>query len=214
MVNLFTVGCRKKLQPTYLFNGVNMKIGVLALQGNFSLHGDRLNELDVETVYVKKPEHLKGCRGLILPGGESTTLVKLLDEVNLGQAIVEFNKHHPIFGTCAGAILLSREVKNHPVTPLNLIDAVITRNAYGRQVDSFDEPIEVELNGEKSTSSAVFIRAPKFLKTGPDVMILARHKDDIIMVENERVLAATFHPELTEDPLIHSYFLDKVRSFS
>ena len=130
------------------------------------------------------------------------------------EAIVEFNKQRPIFGTCAGAILLSREVQNHPVKPLNLLDAVITRNAYGRQVASFDEPIKLTLNGKKSNSSAVFIRAPKFLATGPDVTVLAHYKNDIIMVENERVLAATFHPELTEDPLVHSYFLDKVRSFS
>lgn len=189
-----------------------MKIGVLALQGNFSLHADRLRELDVDAVYVKKPEHLKGCRGLILPGGESTTLVKLLDEVKLGEAIIEFNQHRPIFGTCAGAILVSREVENHPVKPLKLLDAVITRNAYGRQVDSFDEPIQLELNGQRSTSTAVFIRAPKFLETGPDVTVLARHNDDVIMVENKHVLAATFHPELTEDPLVHNYFLDKVRS--
>ena len=148
-----------------------MKIGVLALQGNFSLHADRLRDLNAEAVYIKKPEHLKECRGLILPGGESTTLVKLLDEVNLGEAIVEFNKQRPIFGTCAGAILLSREVQNHPVKPLNLLDAVITRNAYGRQVDSFDEPIEQTLNGKESNSSAVNIRDPKYLATGQDVTV-------------------------------------------
>ncbi|MGH1364019.1 MAG: pyridoxal 5'-phosphate synthase glutaminase subunit PdxT [Calditrichia bacterium] len=191
-----------------------MKIGVLALQGNFSLHADRLEELDVQAVYIKKPEQLRECDGLILPGGESTTLVKLLDEVSLGEAIVEFNKERPVFGTCAGAILVSREVQNHPVKPLNLLNTVISRNAYGRQVDSFDQIVELKLGEKTVQSSAVFIRAPKFISTGPDVAVLGTHNGDIIMVENERVLAATFHPELTDDPTVHRYFLKKVRSFS
>jgi len=188
-----------------------MKIGVLALQGDFYLHLKRLRELEVEAVAVKKPEELQDCQGLIIPGGESTTLVKLLKNIGLYELLPVFNRRWPIFGTCAGAILVSREVSNHPVEPLNLIDISIERNSYGRQIDSFDETVEVHLNGSIKTVEGVFIRAPRITRVGENVQALATHNGDVVMVENDAVLAATFHPELTENRLIHQYFADKVR---
>ncbi len=188
-----------------------MKIGVLALQGDFYLHLKRLRELEVEAVAVKKPEDLQDCQGLIIPGGESTTLVKLLKNIGLYELLPVFNRRWPIFGTCAGAILVSREVSNHPVEPLNLIDISIERNSYGRQIDSFDETVEVHLNGSIKIVEGVFIRAPRITRVGENVQALATHNGDVVMVENDAVLAATFHPELTENRLIHQYFADKVR---
>ncbi len=188
-----------------------IKIGVLALQGDFYLHAKRLRELEVEPVEVRKPEHLTGCRGLIIPGGESTTLEKLLKNTGLFEAIREFNRRAPVFGTCAGAILVGSEVKNHPVEPLNLIDITVVRNAYGRQIDSFVDMVEVELHGEPETVEGVFIRAPRIIRVGEGVRVIGRHREDIVLVETERVMAATFHPELTEDARIHRHFLEKVR---
>lgn len=188
-----------------------MKIGVLALQGDFYLHIKRLNELGVETAAVKKPQELADCQGLIMPGGESTTLVKLLKDIGLFEELPKFNEKWPIFGTCAGAILVSREVKNHPVEPLNLIDISIERNSYGRQIDSFIDKIEWKGGSQPQLVEGVFIRAPRFTHIGKSVRVLARHRDDVVMVENDNILAATFHPELTENPLIHQYFVEKVR---
>jgi 5'-phosphate synthase pdxT subunit len=188
-----------------------MKIGVLALQGDFYLHLKRLNELGVEAIPVKKPSELADCNGLIIPGGESTTLVKLLKNIEMFEVLPEFNQKWPIFGTCAGAILVGKEVSNHPVEPLNLIDISVERNSYGRQVDSFIDQIELEIGGKKQSVEAVFIRAPRFTRIGEGVRAIARHQNDVVMVENENILAATFHPELSENPLIHQYFVDKVR---
>jgi len=123
----------------------------------------------------------------------------------------KFNEKWPIFGTCAGAILVSREVKNHPVEPLNLIDISIERNSYGRQIDSFIDKIEWNGNNQQQLVEGVFIRAPRFTRIGKDVRVLARHQNDMVVVENDNILAATFHPELTENPLIHQYFVEKVR---
>jgi 5'-phosphate synthase pdxT subunit len=188
-----------------------MKIGVLALQGDFYLHLKRLHELGVAAIPVKKPSELEDCNGLIIPGGESTTLVKLLKNIEMFEVLPEFNQKWPIFGTCAGAILVSREVSNHPVEALNLIDISVERNSYGRQVDSFIDEIELKIGNKKQMVEAVFIRAPRFTRIGKGVRAIARHQNDVVMVENENILAATFHPELSENLLIHQYFVDKVR---
>jgi 5'-phosphate synthase pdxT subunit len=127
------------------------------------------------------------------------------------EALPEFNQKWPIFGTCAGAILVSREVSNHPVEALNLIDISVERNSYGRQVDSFIDEIELKIGNKKQMVEAVFIRAPRFTRIGKGVRAIARHQNDVVMVENENILAATFHPELSENLLIHQYFVDKVR---
>ncbi len=190
-----------------------MKIGVLAVQGDFSLHENMLQQLGVETIQVRKPEHLNGCSGLIMPGGESTTFVKLLKEIGLFDALKRFGQEKVIFGTCAGLITLATDVVNYPLETLQLIDIQVERNAYGRQIDSFVDTVEVTLEGEQFSVEGVFIRAPKIVAVGEGVRILGYHQQDIVMAENEHILVATFHPELTSDSRIHQYFLQKVKRF-
>lgn len=187
-----------------------MKIGVLAVQGDFSLHRKMLDALSIENVAVRTPQELAECDGLILPGGESTTFYKLLEQNGLFSAIREFAREHVIFGTCAGLITVARHLVNSKQPTLDLIDISVERNAYGRQIASFIDDIEVCLNGHTYNFEAVFIRAPLIRSVGAGVSVLSRHRDEIVMAENERVLAATFHPELTDNTLIHRYFVSKV----
>ncbi len=189
-----------------------MKIGVLAIQGDFAMHQKMLNRLGVENITVRNPGQLQKCDGLIMPGGESTTFIRLLKEINLYKAISDFGKNHCIFGTCAGLITLSSRVVNSNMETMNLIDIEVIRNAYGRQIDSFIDEIKINLDSQKSVFEGVFIRAPKISEVGKGVIPLAYHKDDVVMVENKNVLVATFHPELTEDTRIHEYFLKKVQN--
>jgi 5'-phosphate synthase pdxT subunit len=182
-----------------------MKIGVLALQGDFDAHRKRLQELGAEVVLVKKPEQLDEIDGLVIPGGESSTFLKLLGEAGF-EKLREFVRLKPTFGTCAGAILLAKEVENPSQTGLGAIDISIRRNAYGRQIDSSireglfrGSPIEM-----------VFIRAPKIERLGPGVEVLATEGNDSVVVRQGRTMAATFHPELTDDPRVHKSFLDLV----
>ncbi len=190
-----------------------MKVGILALQGDFAKHAEKLRECNAEPVLVKTPEDLWKCRGLIIPGGESTTLVKLLNAIGLYEAIPEFSRQHPIFGTCAGAILVSKSVSNHSVASFGLLDIDVQRNAYGRQIDSFVDRVSLRFNGSPLEIEGVFIRAPKITRIGKDVRVLAKHRNDLVMVENDAILAATFHPELTPSPLVHQYFIDKISKF-
>jgi 5'-phosphate synthase pdxT subunit len=180
-----------------------MKIGVLALQGDFDAHRKRLQELGAEVVLVKKPEQLDQIDGLVIPGGESSTFLKLLGE-NGFEKLREFVRLKPTFGTCAGAILLAKEVENPSQTGLGAIDIGIRRNAYGRQINSSireglfrGSPIEM-----------VFIRAPKIQRLGPGVEVLATEGSDPVVVRQGRTMAATFHPELTDDTRVHKSFLD------
>ncbi len=189
-----------------------MQIGVLALQGDFYKHIEKLKALGVEPVYVKKPHELMKCQGLIIPGGESTTLVKLLKNIDLYNTLSEFNKKNVVFGTCAGAILLSSKVTNHGVDSLGLIDIDVTRNAYGRQIDSFVDRVTVHFDDKQQDVEAVFIRAPKITRIGKGVKVIGMHKSDVVMVETDLTMAATFHPELTDSLLIHKHFVDKVRN--
>ncbi len=186
-----------------------MKIGVLALQGDFDAHRRRLEELGAEVVLVKKPEQLDQVDALVIPGGESTTFLKLLGDAGFAR-LKDFVLRKPTFGTCAGAILLAREVGNPPQPGLGALDLAIRRNAYGRQIDS-------SIRSGASTLGPhplemVFIRAPKFEKLGPQVEVLAREGGDPVLVRQGTVLAATFHPELSADPRVHQYFLDMVRN--
>jgi 5'-phosphate synthase pdxT subunit len=188
-----------------------MKIGILAIQGDFDAHRKRLDELGAETVLVKTAADLEGLDGLVLPGGESTTHIKLLEEEGLLAPIVErVRQGMAVFGTCAGAILLAREVKNPPQRSLALVDMTVIRNAYGRQLDSCvttasttisDHPLEM-----------VFIRAPVIERAGESVEVLARRNGDPVLVRQGRILVATFHPELSADPAVHAYFLKMVRN--
>jgi 5'-phosphate synthase pdxT subunit len=192
----------------FLF-GDEMKIGILALQGDFDAHRKRLEELGAETLLVKKPAQLDEVDALVIPGGESTTMLKLLGEDGF-RKLNDFVHRKPAFGTCAGAILLAREVTNPPQKGLGVLDATIRRNAYGRQVDSSIQFANTAFGNEPL--EMVFIRAPRFEQLGPKVEVLACAGEDPVLIRDGRVLAATFHPELSGDTRVHQYFLDLVRS--
>ncbi len=187
-----------------------MIIGVLAIQGDFQLHQKMLNKLGVDNIQVRTVGELRKCDGLIIPGGESTTFVKVLKDLNLFNEISTFGKEKPIMGTCAGLITLATKVRNYPIESFRLIDIEVERNAYGRQIDSFIDTVRINLNGKEQEFEGVFIRAPKILKVGEGVNPLGYHGNDVVIAENERILVATFHPELTEDTRIHSYFMEKI----
>ena len=186
-----------------------MTIGVLALQGDFDAHRKRLEELGAKVVLVRKPEQLDEIDGLVIPGGESSTFLKLLGEKGF-EKLKQFVHRKPTFGTCAGAILLADEVENPTQKGLGVLDIRIRRNAYGRQVDSSIR--EGQLNG--SPIEMVFIRAPKIERLGPGVEVLATEGNDPVAVRQGRVMAATFHPELSQDPRVHQAFLQMVSSKS
>ena len=194
-----------------------MKIGVLALQGDFDAHRRRLEELGAEVVLVKKPEQLDEIDGLVIPGGESGTFLKLLGDAGF-EKLKQFVHAKPTFGTCAGAILLATEVENPAQKGLGALNIRIRRNAYGRQIDSSIRQgrlISDRSAGEKPVDSPlemVFIRAPKIEHVGEGVEVIATEGDDPVAVRQGRVMAATFHPELSDDPRIHQAFLDLVRN--
>ena len=184
-----------------------MTIGVLALQGDFDAHRRRLEELGARVVLVKKPEQLDEIDGLVIPGGESSAFLKLLGDTGF-EKLKAFVRLKPTFGTCAGAILLAREVENPAQEGLGAIDIGIRRNAYGRQIDS---SIREGLLGA-SPMEMVFIRAPKISRVGGDVKTIATESGEPVAVSQGKTLVATFHPELSADKRIHQYFLDLVRN--
>jgi pyridoxal 5'-phosphate synthase pdxT subunit len=176
------------------------RVGVLAVQGNFREHAAMLRRLGADPVEVRRPEQLEGLDGLVVPGGESTTFMRLMRLYGLDEAVRSFMA--PILGTCAGMIVLDR---NH----LGLADLEVERNAYGRQVASFEA--DLELAGEDEPLRGVFIRAPRVADAGPDVEVLAEHDGVPVLLRDGRLLVAAFHPELTEDTRVHERFLDLVR---
>lgn len=183
-----------------------MKIGILAMQGDFEAHGRVLESLGAEYVFVREPEDLTGVAGLILPGGESTTQMKLLAEIGLDEAIRRMAAEGgAFFGTCAGAILLAREVKSPAQASLGLMDIAVVRNAYGRQLASDVLLLPTKLRREPL--EMVFIRAPMIESVGKGVAVVAEREGKPVMVEQGRGMAATFHPELTRDTIIHERFL-------
>ena len=177
-----------------------MKIGVLAIQGDFREHAEVLRRLGADPVEVRKPEELEGLDGLVIPGGESTAIMRLARIYGLEEALRSFER--PVFGTCAGMILLGRD-------HLGLVDVSVRRNAYGRQVASFEA--DLDLAGEEEPLRGVFIRAPRLAEVGPDVEVLAEHDGEPVLLRQGRFLVASFHPELTDDPRVHQLFLDLVR---
>ncbi len=181
-----------------------MKIGVLALQGDFDAHRRRLEELGAEVALVRNAEDFDHLDGLVIPGGESSTFLKLLGERTY-QTLDKFVHTKPTFGTCAGAIMLAREVENPKQPGLNAIDIAIRRNAYGRQIDSSILESSSTFGGEPL--EMVFIRAPRIESVGKDVEVLAKRGDDPVLVRQGKVMAATFHPELSEDKRVHAEFL-------
>jgi 5'-phosphate synthase pdxT subunit len=184
-----------------------MTIGVLALQGDFDAHRKRLEELGAEVVLVRKPEQLDQIDGLVIPGGESSTFLKLLGEAGF-EKLKQFVRVKPTFGTCAGAILLANEVENPKQRGLGALNIRIRRNGYGRQIDSSIR--EGQFCGEPA--EMVFIRAPKIEHVGPDVEVLATEGSDPVAVRQGKVMAATFHPELSADRRVHRAFLELVHN--
>jgi pyridoxal 5'-phosphate synthase pdxT subunit len=193
----------------------SLKIGVLALQGDFDAHRRRLEELGAHVVLVKKPEQLDEIDGLVIPGGESGTFLKLLGPAGF-EKLKQFVRLKPTFGTCAGAILLASEVENPPQAGLGALNIRVRRNAYGRQIDSsiregkFARDLDDQLRD--SPLEMVFIRAPKISKVGEGVEVIATEGDDPVVVRQGSAMAATFHPELSDDPRIHQLFLNLIQN--
>src|SRR5438046_605882 len=184
-------------------------IGVLALQGDYDAHRQTLSRLGVRSVLVRKPEELDGIDGLVIPGGESSTFLKFLEREGFLAKLRDFVSSKPTFGTCAGAILLAKNVENPPQESLGVLDVAIRRNAYGRQVDSTIIESDTKLGG--APLEMVFIRAPKITRTGDNVEVLALRDNDPVLVRQKNILAATFHPELSQDRRVHQMFLEHVR---
>jgi pyridoxal 5'-phosphate synthase pdxT subunit len=186
-----------------------MKIGILAIQGDYRAHAEMFHKLGVDTVEVRTVADLEGCNGLVLPGGESTTQLQFLQEEGLYEAIRKFaHNDGAIFGTCAGAILLADKVKNPQQDSLKLLDMTVLRNGYGRQLSS--DVFFGSSKLKKEPLEMVFIRGPIIEKTAPDIKVLAKFEGKPALVEKGHILAATFHPELTADTSVHEHFLKLV----
>jgi 5'-phosphate synthase pdxT subunit len=184
------------------------RIGILAIQGDYAAHAEALAESGANPIEVRKPDQLATLDGLILPGGESTTVLKFIEKRGFFEALQEFCAHHPVFATCAGTILLAREVRNPAQRSLGVLDAIVERNAYGRQIDSAILTAETALPG--GPLEMVFIRAPRIVETGPGVQVLAQRDGSPTLVRQGAVLAATFHPELSPDRRVHRLFVEAV----
>jgi len=186
------------------------RIGVLAIQGDYAAHAAALEEAGAAPVEVRNPRDLAGLDGIVLPGGESTTMLKFLARHGLFEALHEFCASHPAFGTCAGAILLAREVRNPAQRSMRLLDAVVERNAYGRQIDSAILRSDTALPG--GPLEMVFIRAPRIVQIGPGVETLASRDGYPALVRQGTLMAATFHPELSTDRRVHRFFIESIHS--
>ena len=190
------------------------KVGVLALQGDFEAHRKALERAGAEPIEVRSAGQLANLDGLIIPGGESSTMLKLLNEERLLDPLREFGRNHPVFGTCAGAILLASHVSNPVQDSLALMDIDVERNGYGRQVDSRITRLTssgLTRDGTDRDLEAVFIRAPIITRVGNGAKVLARYDGNPVLVEQGHHLVATFHPELTNDPSVHQLFLEKLQ---
>lgn len=199
-------------QPAAATLGHNeMKIGILAVQGDFAAHAAMLAGMGIESVEVRTPQDLAGCHGLILPGGESTTQLQFLQEEGLYDAIKKFAaEDKAILGTCAGAILLANEVKNPRQESLGLLDMTVLRNGYGRQVHS--DVVSGRSTLKKEPMEMVFIRGPIFERVGPGIEVLAEYAGKAALVQQDYILAAAFHPELTNDTTVHQRFLELAKT--
>jgi 5'-phosphate synthase pdxT subunit len=191
-------------------------IGILALQGDFEAHRQALARMEVDTRLVRRPAELRGCDGLVLPGGESTTLTRLIDRVGLREPLTAFARERPLLATCAGLIMLARaldgERDGHGVRPLALVDCVVRRNGYGRQIDSFHGDVDLEpLDGAVAPFPGVFIRAPRIVAVGPQARVIGRRGEEAVAVGQGKILACAFHPELAADTRVHAAFLALAR---
>jgi 5'-phosphate synthase pdxT subunit len=187
-----------------------MTIGVLAIQGDYEAHKTRLEELGAKVMLVRKPEQLDAIDAIVIPGGESTTFLNFLAERGFLEKLRDFTRSKPALGTCAGAILLAKEVENPPQPSLAVMDICVRRNAYGRQVESSIREASTQFGGPPL--EMVFIRAPKIVSTGKDVEVLATESGDPVLVRQGKLMAATFHPELSADTRVHQEFLKLVKN--
>jgi 5'-phosphate synthase pdxT subunit len=187
---------------------VSVPIGILALQGAVEPHHHKLRGMGVETVSVRTDEELRGCQGLIIPGGESSTFLKLIHDNNLREAILTFAKRQSVWGVCAGSILMAREVENPSQESFGLVPIRVRRNAYGRQNESFIAIFTLNLPGESPIrQEGVFIRAPQVVEWEEEVEVIGKHEDKPVALQYRQHLITTFHPELAESQALHRYFL-------
>jgi len=192
-----------------------MLIGVLALQGDFAKHSEMLRSLGMEVREVRKAQDLKDCEGLVIPGGESTVMIRQIDFIGLREPLLAFAQKKPIFGTCAGLILMSRHVQKFPFPTLDLLNLEVERNAYGRQVESFEAPVIIHASeGHPKKFPGFFIRAPRISACGKEVEVLASYQGEPVLVRQGRHLGACFHPELSSNASIHLDFIRQIRACS
>jgi pyridoxal 5'-phosphate synthase pdxT subunit len=191
-------------------NYSKLHIGILALQGDFERHEHQIKLLGAKPHLVKLPAHLNDIDGIIIPGGESTTMNILLDRFDLRKPLIEFCKSHPVFGTCAGMIMLSKKIQDNlsGVEPLGLLDIEVIRNGYGRQVFSFECTVDIKTSSGVKPVGATFIRAPKVMKLGVGIDILAEYNGSPVFIKHGHVMASSFHTELDDDTTIHELFFD------
>lgn len=188
------------------------RIGVLALQGDFAKHAEVCRSLGAEVIEVRKPEDLNSCQGLIIPGGESTVILRQIDYIHLREPIIKFSKANPIFGTCAGLIVLAKKIEGFSMNSLGLLDVSVQRNAYGRQIASFSTLLDIHFKPKESiTIEASFIRAPRITSCASTVKILGKFNNEPVLVQQGNILAATFHTEVEGISILHQYFLDQVK---
>lgn len=189
------------------------RIGILAIQGDYARHQTQLERLGVPNCLVRLPEDLKGIDNLIVPGGESTTMDIMLDRHSLREPLTQFGRSKPMFGTCAGMIMLATGIIENlsEITPLGLLDIDVDRNGYGRQVHSFEEEVVAVLDGNRTELTATFIRAPRITRMGPEVTTLATLAGEPVLVRQTNLLASSFHTELDDDTALLEYFLNEVR---
>lgn len=189
-----------------------MLIGVLALQGAFAKHVEMLRSLGAEAIEVRSTVELERCDALIIPGGESTAMMRLLKEGDFAQSLAGYGETHPVFGTCAGLILMAKQIIAEPTKPFGWLGVAVERNAYGRQAESFRANVDLELERHRSNFPALFIRAPRIRQCSADVEVLAHFNDEPVLVRQGQYLGSTFHPELTNNSSIHEYFLKLVKN--
>jgi len=182
-----------------------MKIGVLAIQGNFDMHSSILDKIGIEPVLVRYPNELDTVEGIVIPGGESTTMSKLMNRIGFFEPLKSFSKDYPLLGTCAGLILMSEKVVDTELDSLGLLDVQIERNGYGRQINSNTINIDFKLNNTNYSLPASFIRAPKIISYGKSLNVIAKYDNTPIIVENDRHMGISFHPELDNISILHEY---------
>jgi 5'-phosphate synthase pdxT subunit len=189
-----------------------LKIGVLAIQGDYERHEHQIHLIDATPVLVKLPRDLKGLDGIIFPGGESTTMSIMMDRHHLRKPLMDFCETHPVYGSCAGMIMLAKKIEDNisEVAPLGLMDIDVVRNGYGRQVFSFEDTVEITTSDGKVALKAAFIRAPKVTRVGRGVDTLAMYKGSSVLVSQRNILAGSFHAELEEDTTLLRLFIDKL----